>query len=143
MDKAARNWRNSPRNNSSVWIRFFLVVCLASFAVVAYALFKETYKKRQIQEEVGKLEDQVISLEQGNQKLKGLIEYFQTQNFSEKEAREKLNVKKEGEKVVILRSQEDQEKSSGEKREELSEDTILIISNPLKWWNYFIKERVL
>lgn len=134
-----QNWRKTSPNSSKIWVKFFLVACLAAFVAVAYALFKETYKKKQIQEEVKKLRDQAISLEQGNQKLKGLIEYFQTQNFSEKEAREKLNVKKEGEKVVILRQQEEQ-------RENIKEDGVngqdqLIVSNPLKWWNYFFEER--
>ncbi|MEA3272976.1 MAG: septum formation initiator family protein [Patescibacteria group bacterium] len=143
MNKVAQNWKKSPKNSSSIWIKFFFAICLVSFAVVMYALYKETYKKRQIQEEVQKLKDQAISLEQGNQKLKGLIEYFQTQNFSEKEAREKLNVKKEGEEVVILRFQESKEKNTGEKEEGLNEEVVRTISNPLKWWNYFFEERLL
>jgi cell division protein FtsB len=134
-----QNWRKEKRDNSKNWVKFFLIVCLASFAIVAYSLFKETYKKRQIQEEVKKLQEQATSLEQGNQKLKGLIDYFRTQNFSEKEAREKLNVKKEGEKVVILRSQEEQEEEA--KEENLAEEKQLLIANPLKWWSYFFGER--
>jgi cell division protein FtsB len=134
-----QNWRKEKRDNSKNWVKFFLIVCLASFAIVAYSLFKETYKKRQIQEEVKKLQEQATSLEQGNQKLKGLIDYFRTQNFSEKEAREKLNVKKEGEKVVILRSQEEKEEEA--KEENLAEEKQLLIANPLKWWSYFFGER--
>jgi cell division protein FtsB len=134
-----QNWRKEKRDNSKNWVKFFLIVCLASFAIVAYSLFKETYKKRQIQEEVKKLQEQATSLEQGNQKLKGLIDYFRTQNFSEKEAREKLNVKKEGEKVVILRSQEEKEEKT--KEDNLTEEKQLLIANPLKWWSYFFGER--
>ena len=143
MNKVAQNWKKSPKNNSNIWIKFFFAICLISFAVVMYALYKETYKKRQIQEEVQKLKDQAISLEQGNQKLKGLIEYFQTQNFSEKEAREKLNVKKEGEEVVILRFQEDGRENAGEEIEESNKDATQTISNPFKWWDYFFGERLL
>ncbi len=140
MNRTSHNWEKNPRNNSGIWIKFFLAICLASFVLVAYSLFKETYKKRQIQEEVEQLQTQVVSLEQGNQKLKGLIEYFRTQNFSEKEAREKLNVKKEGEKVVILRSQDNQKENSQE--EDLEEEDLLI-PNPLKWWAYFFGENLL
>lgn len=126
-------------DSSGFWIKFFLFISLAVFFLVAYSLVKETRKKYQIQKEVDKLKEEAVSLEQGNQKLKGLIDYFETDNFSEKEAREKLNVKKEGEKLVILKEQEivldKEEEESGE------EDVKPDIPNWLKWFEYFFSDK--
>ena len=134
---AHRRGRNDE--NSQVWIKFFLTISFLAFVLVTYALFKETYKKYQIQKEVEELQSEADSLKQGNEKLKGLIDYFQTQNFSEKEARGKLNVKKDGEKIVILKREDETEDAEGNLIEAQDEEVILDLPNPLKWWDYFFK----
>ena len=135
---------NSQKNNtppsfwSGFWMKFFIAVSIGAFILVTYALFKETYKKYQIQKEVEELRQEAEQLEKNNQKLRGLVEYFKTENYSEKGAREKLNLKKEGEQVVVLRSPENYapEKGVAESEEEPEE---IALPNPLKWWDYFLK----
>ncbi|MBU2025218.1 MAG: septum formation initiator family protein [Patescibacteria group bacterium] len=133
-------------DNSRTWIRFFLFISFLAFVLVTYSLFRETYKKYQIQKEVQDLKNQAAQIEHDNQKLKGLIDYFKTQNFSEKEAREKLNVKKEGESLVILKSQDDNlsgKKNNSNSKLQDPDQESLNIPNPLKWWDYFFKQRLL
>ena len=141
MARLSQNWKEGSDKGSSWWIRFFLLIVFLAFVLVAYALFRETYKKYQIQKEVEELEEQAEELSQGNQKLRGLINYFGTKNFSEKEARGKLNVKKEGETLVILRSQEAREEDQEKQQKEAEEERLLEIPNPLKWWNYFFEDK--
>ena len=122
----------------SLWVRFFLLVGVIAFMLVTYALFKETYKKYQIQKEVETLRFEAEDLEKKNEKMRGLVEYFKTDNYSEKEAREKLNLKKEGEKVVVLRSDDSPNKEVRPGTEDLPRQEINM-PNPIKWWDYFFK----
>jgi cell division protein FtsB len=65
---------------------------------------------------------------QENQRLKAALSYSQTQEFIEKQARDKLFMSKEGEqKVLILKDQEDLSSL-----EDKSNDP-----NWKKWWNLF------
>lgn len=137
---------NSPKNKnntlpsfwSGIWTKLFIAVSIGAFVLVTYALFKETYKKYQIQKEVDELRQEAEQLEKNNQKLRGLVEYFKTENYSEKGAREKLNLKKEGEQVVVLRSPENYTLEKGETQNE-EEPEEIAMPNPLKWWGYFFK----
>jgi cell division protein FtsB len=65
---------------------------------------------------------------QENQRLKAALSYSQTQEFIEKEARNKLFMVKEGEQKVLI------PKDSDNSRELLSEDKD---PNWKKWWNLF------
>lgn len=136
--------KEQPKNNK-LWIRLYLFIVFIAFITAGYNIFKETHKKYQIRKEVDELKAEVKGLEQGNQKIKGLIEYYQTDGFTEKEARKKLNVKKEGEKVVILRKNENQEEDNPTELEsnnkEERKDNYTNVSNPSKWWDYFFKEK--
>lgn len=142
MAQSSQKWRENSNKSSSWWIKFFLGLVFLAFAILAYALFKETYKKYQIQKEVDELKHQAEELDQGNQKLRGLVDYFKTQNFSEKEARGKLNVKKEGETMVILKSQENQGEETKTAKQKIEEEQrVANIPNPLRWWSYFFNDK--
>lgn len=136
----AKNKAGGYGDKPNLWVRFFLLVGLAAFMIVIYALFKETYKKYQIQKEVDALRLEAENLENGNEKMRGLVEYFKTDNYSEKEAREKLNLKKEGEKVVVLRSEDAPGKEArGNTGNAVQEENNM--PNPFKWWDYFFKNK--
>src|SRR3990172_6340369 len=85
-------------------IRFLLIaVALGAIIMISLALTQETYRRYQIQTEIEDLQVQAEKKERDNQKLSGMIEYFKTQDFQEKEAKEKLSVQKEGEKVLLVK----------------------------------------
>jgi cell division protein FtsB len=65
---------------------------------------------------------------QENQRLKAALSYSQTQEFIEKQARDKLFMSKEDEqKVLILKDSEDSSKLSEKNND----------PNWRKWWNLF------
>jgi cell division protein FtsB len=81
-------------------------------------------QKRVIDREVAKLQDQTEKIKKDNEQLSSLIQYLNTPEYKEKEAREKLNLVKEGEHVVVLpqgdvsgatNSKEDKNRSSNYK----------------------------
>lgn len=119
----------------------FIVIVLGAVAMISLAVVKETYRRHQIQQEIEDLRNQANNKERDNQKLKGLIEYFKTSDFQEKEAKENLNVQREGEQVLLVkgnRQKEDKTTSDLENKPVPKEDQR---SNSRKWWDYFFASR--
>jgi len=96
-------------------------------------LGKEFYREYQIKKEIESLQKEIETLENNNYKLSRLIDYYMTEEYKEAEVRKKLNLKKEGEKVVVIKSESASE--DGETKEKKSKEENL--PNYRKWWNYF------
>lgn len=112
----------------------FLVALILIWLVIS--VVRESYRKYQLTQEINQLKSEIERLEGSNQDLANLLEYFQQESFLEKEARLKLNLKKPGEKVVIVpRSEEEGIEIEPIKRTE--EEIKKEKPNWLKWWKYF------
>lgn len=76
------------------------------FIVVVFYLIgilsKSLWDNYQVNQEIKNLRQEVVALEEKNQRLKNLIVYYQTDSYKEKEARRKLLMKKPDEKVLAL-----------------------------------------
>lgn len=85
--------------------------------------------------QVKKAEEKLVELEKEHDKLAEKKEYFQSPEFIEEEARNKLNLAKEEETVVILPSNIEETsqwlKQKGTKEENLP--------NWEKWWDLFFR----
>jgi cell division protein FtsB len=92
-------------------------------------------QKREVDAEIGKLKAEAEKVEKSNQELSSLIKYLDTPEYAELQAREKLNLKKEGEQVVVLPRETVEPQVLGES----SGDPV---SNPIKWFNYFFGPRI-
>ena len=112
----------------------FIAAGLAMAVFLGVALGKETYRKYQIQKEIDSLQQEAEEVNEKNQELKRLIEYCQTDAYKELEARKKLGLQKEGEKVVIIKPTPENylQGISNLESAENKDD-----SNPRKWWGYF------
>lgn len=73
----------------------------------------------------------VEELEKENLELRGLKEYYQSEEFIEEQARNKLNLVREGETIVILPP--NVEELIGWKEEEKPQE----VPNWKKWWRLF------
>jgi cell division protein FtsB len=87
------------------------------------------YKNYQLNQEEAKLKSDVVSLENEVQDLKNQIVYYQSDSYKEKMLRAKLNLQKEGEKVVVITAPPDVQQVAEDKKENLT--------NPQKWLRYF------
>ncbi len=67
-------------------------------------------------EKIGDLKNKIGELEVQNEKLGKFIDNFKKEDYIEKEAKTRLNLKKPGEKVVII-VQEEAKKTEGEVKE--------------------------
>ena len=125
--------------------RLFLFGVMLVLVILSVKTGRESYRKYQLNKEINELRAEIERLEGKNQQLSRLIKDLKQGFYLEKEARRRLNLKKEGERVVILpdslwtSTEEASAKSeldSTEKKEKNRED----MPNYWKWWEYFFKE---
>jgi len=114
---------------------FFITLALIGLAI---NLGRESYRKYQLTKEINQLKSEIGRLEGKNQQLADLMEYFQEGSYLEKEARLKLNLKKPGEKVVVISqpaAAEVDKRIVAEAEGEVSNET----TNFWKWWEHFFQ----
>jgi len=113
--------------------KLFLFFCLIILVFLIISFGKEFTRRYYLEKEVEKLEEQIAELENRNQKFTELVDYLNTEDFTEAEARLKMGLKKPGEEVMVIEYPEGQEK------EMVSENNNSDLTNPDKWWHYFFK----
>lgn len=107
---------------------FFVFVVLLLF--FSFSLLREVKNKSKIKAEILSLEQDITKLDSDNEKLQSLIDYLKTDEYAELAAKEKLGMKKEGEKVILVTENEDELVRSVSVENRPS-------SNLQLWWNYF------
>ncbi len=110
----------------------FILISVLVVIFLGTNLGKEFYRKYQIQKEIDSLQGDINSLEENNYKLSQLIEYCETSEYKEAQARERFNLGKEGENLVVML-----ESSSGDNEIEKKVNDNEKAPNYRKWWNYF------
>ncbi len=115
--------------------RLFVWGGVIILVLIVVGIGKAALKKHDISTQVQTLNNQVSALESQNTELSGLIQYFQTKSFEQRQARENLGLKNPGETVVALSTSnaQDAEAFSNPEQSERQQN----LSNPQKWWNYF------
>lgn len=113
--------------------RLFLIVILvvAIFLAINYA--RAYYQEYKVKQEISALREEVKHLEQKKIESLKILQYVTSDAFVEEKARTELNLKKPGEKVVVI-SGGDEQKRSGEQG--VDEPKTRYLSNPIKWWYY-------
>ena len=123
--------------SARIFSGIFFLAGLVVLVLIGISLGKEAYHKKQIQIEIDGLQSQISQMSQENSDMENLIGYFSSVDFQEKEAREKLNLQKDDEKMIVLRRDIVQPNNQPEKIENTSaapEDTS---PNWQKWWKIF------
>ncbi|KKR03719.1 MAG: hypothetical protein UT31_C0011G0001 [Parcubacteria group bacterium GW2011_GWF2_39_13b] len=130
---------------------FLFILIIATIWVVLICL-KITSKRYQMAKEIFNIQQQISQLKKENQDLSVAIESFNNPSFLEKEAKRRLNLRKEGEEVVILPKNEfsDNQTTTQANLENNGQDQAgegenngqadnKEESNLAKWWRYFFK----
>jgi cell division protein FtsB len=110
----------------NAWVKYFWL------AMVLYMIFsvgRLAYKNYQLNMEEATLKQDVASLENDILELRNQIVYFQSDSYKDKMIRAKLNMQKEGEKVVVIPPTPEVAQASDKTAEKLN--------NPQKWLRYF------
>ncbi|MBD3311784.1 MAG: hypothetical protein GF349_04845 [Candidatus Magasanikbacteria bacterium] len=115
--------------------RLFLVLSVLLIIMVGGGYFRAYYQDYKIRQEIRNLEREVQALEAKKIESMEILQYVMSDQYVEEKARMELNLKKPGEKVVVLKDLESGDKPiEGESGEE---STGRDVSNPVKWLYYF------
>lgn len=120
------------RTFRSSWFFAVILVLLILFSI---ALFREMMRKLEIQNEIKKLESEVTKMQNRNNELSSLIDYFKTDEFVETEGRNKLGLKMPGETVVSVGDYSQTSTSLSEQQTQ-----ILSVANWQIWKDYFFSQ---
>ena len=123
--------------NKKLSVTIILFMC-GSLAVgfLLYSTSKVVYRDHKIEKEIEQLKADSERIKNDNRVLQDRIAYFETSEFQERVAKEKLNMQKPDEGVVVIKQSRD-----GEQQEEVQENVLPQQENNrptyLKWWDYF------
>lgn len=82
-----------------LWLSLAFLVLLM---FVSSQLLTVLHKKSDIDQEIAALREEAALAESQNSQLKKMIEYLQSEQFAEEQAKLKLGLKKDGEKVAVI-----------------------------------------
>ena len=113
--------------------KIMISVAVVVVIFVLVSLAQEMNRRLQIQREVASLQQEVRDMEKKVIEMESLNQYFDTDDFQERMAREKLNFRAEGETVVLVTEERREEgpKIAGMQVEQKK------VSTPRKWWHVF------
>lgn len=101
--------------------------------LIIFSLAQEANRRWQVQREVARLEKETSDMQKSLVALEQLNEYFRTPDYKERLAREQLNFRAPGEKVVLI-----PEHAGTPTRETVKANQKQSpLSIPLKWWYLF------
>ncbi len=120
----------------------FPLIGLILVLLVGYPLVKKINQQRMLNREIEELSEEMERISNKNKKLEEIVGYLESISFVEKEARLNLDLRKPGEKVVVV-------KDKTFLNEENDIESVYMIegldkavepdekANPQKWWDYF------
>ena len=120
-----------------VTISIFGILILFS---ISFPLAKKYSQRYEVSQEVKDLQKEIAAQEEKNFELKGMMDYLQTDQYAEEQARVNLNYRKEGEAVAVIKDELfglglAQAKTAAEKQAKQNAG----LNNPQKWLQYFFK----
>lgn len=122
-------------------ISFVIIFFIAGTILAVFVLYnavREAYRSRTIEKEVENLKREAQRIQNENKELTERIAYLETPDFQEKIAKEKLNLQKKDENVVVVKQAVAKESQQGEQQPSDKENQGQI-SNYRKWWDLFFK----
>jgi|ETN02SMinimDraft_4_1059925.scaffolds.fasta_scaffold272417_2 cell division protein FtsB len=125
-----------------------IAIEVAVLIIFGFQVGKEILERRAIEAEIAHLESEIQKLEYKKDDLGALIDYVQTDAFVEQEAREKLNLAKTGEAVVVIPDVDASAVDSsillnGDESVNSKSGTVLGDTNTKLWWKYFFDQEQL
>lgn len=111
--------------------RFLAIVGLVFLLLIVFPLAQTYTQKRLVEKEIDGVKKEISDFESTNQDLKEMISYLQSDQSLEDQARLNLNLKKPGEKVIVI------EAPKGSTTTDDINKTTASETNFTKWWHYF------
>jgi len=124
---------------ATIFSKVILIPAIVIIILFLVAVTRETYKKNQIQAEIDSLQEKAKQISKENLEIQEKISYFESKEYQEKEAKDKLGLQNPDENVVIIKPGIAKETVAEEKTPVVVPEEEQNIFNPIKWWRYFFK----
>ena len=111
--------------------RFLAIIGLVFLLLIIFPLAKTYTQKRMVENEINGVKKEINDFEKTNQELRDMITYLESDQSLEEQARLNLNLKKPGEKVIVI--EEPKTATSSSEANDFAADG----GNLAKWWHYF------
>lgn len=111
--------------------RFLAIVGLVFLLLIILPLAKTYTQRRLVEQEIEGVQREISEFESSNKELKEMITYLESDQSLEEQARLNLNLKKPGEKVIVI------DYSKNATNTEDINKTTAPGNNFEKWWDYF------
>ena len=138
---------NSKRKQGKmrmVFIRLLQFLVILILVVLAFIVSKGIYYRiqdeRNRSEEIKTLKTEVKKFDQENKNLNKLVKYFDSVEFQEKEIKDKLNLVKNGERIVFVQGNVNNETNSIVNNRQNDSKVVTTHSNYYHWWKYFFEQ---
>lgn len=118
--------------------KFFLGMLVVVVLFVSFGYLRAYYQDYKIKEEISALEAEMDRLKTKKLESVDILNYVSSRDYVEEKARTELNMKKPGERVLVIERDENQYKDNKDEEE----NNVLVISNPQKWFNYFLHKPI-
>lgn len=116
------------------------IMGLIASGFIGYSAVEENQRSKQIEGEINALKEEAEKLRQNNQEMQEKIVYFETPEFQEKIAKDKLNLQKGNENVAIIKPTPLPKESETDNPGVIENDTKTEDKpNYQKWMDYFFK----
>ncbi len=120
-----------------LWLSLGLLVLLI---FLLSQLFSSIGKRSEVDKEIASLKEEAAKAESQNSQFKKMIEYLESDQFAEEQAKLKLGLKKEGEQVAVVTGLDSATTSTSTASTDISTTTALG-SNWQRWLDYFLSEK--
>lgn len=117
--------------------KFLALIGLAVLVLISFPIAKNISQKYAVDKEIEDLQNEIAEIEGQNKDLRGLIDYLESDQFVEEQARLNLGLKKEGEDVVVLKEEVVDNFYNVHFGENEADLELANLSNPERWWRYF------
>ncbi len=129
------------KDNLSIYKRLikskmFFIFLIPVSLVLIFGIFQNFYHRLQVKKDLDRLNAEILNLNKQKEDLDKLLDYYKNVSNLEKEARIRLNYKKEGEKVVVILPTAT---TSSDNNEIISVSSASDenLPNYKQWWYYF------
>ncbi len=112
--------------------RTFAIIALVFLLLLLIPLAKNYSRKRLVEQEIADIQQEINDFESKNKELKGMIDYLQSDQSLEEQARLNMGLKRPGETVAVIQGE-----SLGVITPVRAE--IIALPNWQKWLQYFVK----
>lgn len=125
-----------------IFSNFILIISLFLIIFFSTNLIRDFLNKKQLKNEVEKLQTEINELTKKNDQITNLISYLEGSDYLEEEARIKLNKKKPDEKIIIITENlSNLNTTTIINYQNLFNDNNTQESNLKRWWRYYFNEK--